>query len=174
MHGSHNVQNALAVIAICHYENIPMETIATYLRNYEGVKRRFNEKTFQEQILIDDYAHHPTEVTATIEAARQKYPNREIVAVFQPHTYTRTKTFLNEFAESLSEADAVYLCDIFGSAREERGNLSIQDLQNKVPKSQLIDEETIGKLSQHRDAVLIFMGAGDIQKYQNSYEKSVM
>ncbi len=174
MHGSHNVQNALAVIAICHYENIPIETIQSHLRNYGGVKRRFNEKPFKDQILIDDYAHHPREVTATIEAARQKYPNREIVAIFQPHTYTRTKTFLSEFAESLSEADAVYLCDIFGSAREDNGDMTIEDLQDKIPKSSLIDEQTIERLSKHHDAVLIFMGAGDIQKYQDSYERTAM
>lgn len=174
MHGSHNVQNALAVIAICHYENISIETIQAHLHDYTGVKRRFNEKKFNNQILIDDYAHHPTEVTATIESARQKYPNREVVAIFQPHTYSRTKTFLNEFAESLAEADTVYLLDIFGSAREEQGNLTVEDLCSKIENCVLIDEDTVHMLGKHDEAVLIFMGAGDIQKYQEAYEKSRM
>lgn len=174
LHGKHSVANALAVIAICHYENIPIETIQEHLKDFKGVKRRFNEKSFGEQVLIDDYAHHPTEVIATIEAARQKYPDKEIVVIFQPHTYTRTKTFLNEFAESLATADTVYLVDIFGSAREDAGMLTIEDLCNKIPNASLIQEETITKLRKHNTAVLIFMGAGDIQKYQAAYEKSTV
>ncbi len=174
LHGKHSVANALAVIAICHYENIPIETIQEHLKDFKGVKRRFNEKTFGEQILIDDYAHHPTEVIVTIEAARQKYPDKEIVAIFQPHTYTRTKTFLSEFAESLATADTVYLVDIFGSAREDAGMLTIYDLCNKIPNASLIHEETIMKLREHDTGVLVFMGAGDIQKYQAAYEKSTV
>lgn len=81
-------------------------------KTYQGVKRRFSEKNVGKQVLIDDYAHHPTEINATISAARQKYPNREVVAVFQPHTFTRTQTFLEDFAASLQHADKVYLCDI--------------------------------------------------------------
>lgn len=169
--GNHNVQNALAVIALCHYENIPLEIIQSHLKDYQGVKRRFNEKIFGDQILVDDYAHHPREVRATIEAARQKYPNREIVAIFQPHTYTRTKTFLQEFADSLSEADAVYLCDIFGSAREQSGNLTIHDLKEKIENAKLIELDTVQQLREHPDSVLLFMGAGDIQKYQRAYEE---
>lgn len=101
------------------------------------------------QVLIDDYAHHPREVTATLEAARQKYPGREVVAIFQPHTYTRTQTFLREFAESLKQADHVYLCDIFGSARERKGKLSIRDLQAQIPRSQLLEEDNVAVLKQH-------------------------
>lgn len=171
MHGNHNVSNALAVIALCHYEGIEIEKIQEQLKAFKGVKRRFNERVFHNQILIDDYAHHPAEITATIDAAKKKYPNKEIVAIFQPHTFSRTKTFLNEFAESLSHADAVYLCDIFGSAREHDGSLSIEDLKNKIPNSHLVQEESIGDLKKHDSGVLIFMGAGDIQKYQKAYEK---
>lgn len=121
-------------------------------------------------MLIDDYAHHPTEIRATINAARQKYPNREIVAVFQPHTFSRTQTFLDEFADSLSGADAVYLCDIFGSARENHGKLTIEDLQGKIPGAQLMKEDGTAVLKEHKNSVLIFMGAGDIQKFQAAYE----
>ncbi len=71
-------------------------------------------------VIIDDYAHHPAEISATIDAARQKYPDRDIVAVFQPHTFTRTVALLSEFAESLSKADSVYLSEIFTSAREKK------------------------------------------------------
>ncbi|MBD8069005.1 UDP-N-acetylmuramate--L-alanine ligase [Bacillus sp. PS06] len=169
-YGDHNVLNALAVIALCQYENIDVTVIQERLSTFQGVKRRFSEKKIGDQILIDDYAHHPTEINATIEAARQKYPDREIVAVFQPHTFTRTQTFLSEFASSLSHADKVYLCDIFGSARENHGKLSINDLQEKIGNASLIDEADTAVLKHHENSVLIFMGAGDIQKFQEAYE----
>ncbi|MCA0992383.1 UDP-N-acetylmuramate--L-alanine ligase [Pseudalkalibacillus hwajinpoensis] len=170
MFGKHNVLNALSVVALCHYENLSGDIVAAQLANFKGVKRRFTEKVVEGQILIDDYAHHPTEIKATIESAHQKYPNREVVAIFQPHTFTRTKTFLNEFADVLKEADVVYLCDIFGSAREDAGQLSIDQLIEKIPNAHMISEESIQQLNEHESGVLLFMGAGDIQKYQAAYE----
>ncbi|MGE8078655.1 UDP-N-acetylmuramate--L-alanine ligase [Peribacillus loiseleuriae] len=170
-YGKHNVLNAVAVIALCQYENLDTETVKAQLTTFTGVKRRFSEKEIGNQIVIDDYAHHPTEITATVDSARQKYPNREIVAVFQPHTYSRTQAFLNEFADSLNLADQVYLCEIFGSAREHQGKLSIEDLQEKVPGAKLISEETTEILRKHDNSVILFMGAGDIQKFQAAYEK---
>ncbi|PLR79145.1 UDP-N-acetylmuramate--L-alanine ligase [Bacillus sp. V3-13] len=172
-YGNHNVLNSLAVIALCHYEAIDTEIIARQLATFGGVKRRFSEKVIGSQVVIDDYAHHPTEIKATIEAARQKYPDRDIIAVFQPHTFTRTQTFLNEFAESLNKADKVYLCEIFGSARENHGKLSIEDLQAKIAHSEIIKEEDTGALQKHENSVIIFMGAGDIQKFQSAYEKQL-
>lgn len=169
--GDHSVLNALSVIALCHYEGIDIEIIQQRLLTFEGVKRRFNEKKLGDQILIDDYAHHPTEINATIDAARQKYPERDIVAVFQPHTFTRTQSFLDEFADSLQKADYIYLCDIFGSARENAGKLTIDHLLEKINNSHLIIEEDTSVLKQHENAVIVFMGAGDIQKYQEAYEK---
>src|SRR5699024_4661896 len=87
------------------------------------------------------------------------------------HTFTRTKTFLQEFADSLNLADTIYLCDIFGSTRENSGNLTIHDLQNLIPNSTLLELSETEKLFKHRNSVLLFMGAGDIQKFQQSYEK---
>ncbi|RFU68741.1 UDP-N-acetylmuramate--L-alanine ligase [Peribacillus saganii] len=172
--GSHNVLNALAVIALCKYEGIEAEIVKNQLMTFSGVKRRFTEKQVGSQIIIDDYAHHPTEIKATIDSARQKYPNRKIVAVFQPHTFTRTQTFLTEFAESLNLADKVYLCEIFGSAREHQGKLSIEDLQGKVPDAELLSEENTTALQEHENSVILFMGAGDIQKFQEAYEKTLV
>ncbi|MGG1291568.1 UDP-N-acetylmuramate--L-alanine ligase [Bacillus smithii] len=169
--GDHNVLNALGVIAVCQYENIDTEIVKERLLTFEGVKRRFTEKKMGTQIIIDDYAHHPTEIKATIHAARQKYPDREIVAIFQPHTFSRTQAFLNDFAQSLNEADSVYLCEIFGSARENHGKLSVKDLQERISGAQIIEEEDTSPLLKHENAVLIFMGAGDIQKFQLAYEK---
>lgn len=169
--GKHNVLNALGVIALCHYESIEQDIVKEKLKTFGGVKRRFTETKIGSQILIDDYAHHPTEITATIDSARQKYPDYEIVAVFQPHTFTRTQTFIGEFAASLNLADKVYLCDIFGSARENQGKLSIEDLQDKIPGAELLKEDATAVLQKHENSVILFMGAGDIQKYQVAYEK---
>lgn len=172
-YGDHNVLNSLAVIALCHYESIESKVIQAQLETFEGVKRRFSEKKVADQVIIDDYAHHPTEIKVTIEAAKQKYPDREIVAVFQPHTFTRTQAFLNEFAESLNKADKVYLCEIFGSAREIHGKLSITDLKEKINDAEIITEEGISLLKEHENGVILFMGAGDIQKFQEAYEKQL-
>jgi UDP-N-acetylmuramate--alanine ligase len=171
--GDHNVLNSLAVIAVCHYEEVDVTIVESGLKSFEGVKRRFSEKAIGSQILIDDYAHHPTEIRATIDAARQKYPNHEIVVVFQPHTFSRTQAFLDDFANSLSNADKVYLCDIFGSARENHGNLTIKDLQDKIKNAEIISEEHTSVLEKHNDSIIIFMGAGDIQKFQDAYEKQL-
>jgi len=172
MYGDHHVLNALSVIAICHYEGLLAEDIKK-LYTFKGVKRRFTEKEIGNQIIIDDYAHHPIEIKATIDSARKKYPNKSIVAIFQPHTFTRTKIFLQEFADSLNLADDVYLCDIFASARENSGELTIQDLEKLIPDSSLLDISHIEVLKVHKDSVLIFMGAGDIQKFQKKYEESL-
>ncbi|WLR44209.1 UDP-N-acetylmuramate--L-alanine ligase [Bacillus carboniphilus] len=172
-YGDHNVLNSLAVISLCHYENIDVQIIKEQLKSHKGVKRRFNEKVVGNQVLIDDYAHHQTEIKVTIEAARQKYPDREIVAVFQPHTFTRTKSFLDEFAESLNQADKVYLCEIFGSARENKGDLTIQDLKERIDDAEIFNEDNPSTLLHHKNAVILFMGAGDIQKYQHAYEQFI-
>ena len=169
--GDHTVLNALAVISLCHYEEIPATLIQERLSTYGGVKRRFTETKIGDVILVDDYAHHPTEIAATLQSARQKYPDREVVAIFQPHTFTRTKAFLQDFADSLSAADTTYLCDIFGSAREKQGELSIQDLSTLIEGCEVLQLETIDHLKKHENAVFLFMGAGDIHKYQEAFEK---
>ena len=172
-YGNHNVQNALAVITISYLEKMDVNNIKEALETFGGVKRRFNETFVSKQVLVDDYAHHPREISATIETARKKYPNKDIVAVFQPHTFSRTQAFLDEFATSLSKADHVYLCEIFGSIRENTGDLTIQDLINRIDGSALIEENNIDVLDQFDNAVILFMGAGDIQKLQRAYEEHV-
>ncbi|WP_114167202.1 UDP-N-acetylmuramate--L-alanine ligase [Exiguobacterium sp. TNDT2] len=169
-YGNHSVLNALAVIATCDYENLPKELVKNRLETFNGVKRRFSESMLGNQVLVDDYAHHPREISATVEAARKKYGGREIVAIFQPHTYTRLKSFIDDFAAALAEADVVYLCDIFGSARELEGTVTIEDLQSRIEGANVLNRGGVSVLSQHKDAVLLFMGAGDIQTYQREYE----
>src|SRR5690625_3547558 len=172
MFGKHHVLNALSVVTICHYEGIPAKDIQN-LSTFQGVKRRFTEKRIGNQMLIDDYAHHPIEIAATIDSAQRKYPGKKIVAIFQPHTFTRTKTFLQEFADSLGLADSVYLCDIFSSYRENDGKLTIGYLANLIEDASILDLSQTDVLKTHEESVLLFMGAGDIQKFQKAYEESI-
>lgn len=167
--GDHTVLNTLAVISLCHYEGIPADVIQQQLNTYKGVKRRFTQTDIGNNTLIDDYAHHPTEIRATIQSARQKFPEREVVAVFQPHTFSRTEAFLQDFAEALNGADKVYLCDIFGSAREKQGGLTIHDLIARCNDATYLSED-VTVLTEHEGAVYLFMGAGDVTKYQQAFE----
>ncbi|WP_411842050.1 UDP-N-acetylmuramate--L-alanine ligase [Salinicoccus sp. HZC-1] len=169
MFGDHHILNSLAVIAICYLEKLDMNNIKDAFMTFGGVKRRFSETFLNGMVIVDDYAHHPKEISATLETARKKYHGREIVTVFQPHTFSRTETFLDDFADALSESDKSYIVDIFGSAREQTGNLSSRDLVDLIPNSELLDERDLERLNSHSNAVIIFMGAGDIQKYEKRF-----
>lgn len=169
--GEHNILNSLGVIAAAYFEGLDMKKVAEEMSGFQGVKRRFSEKKVSDMIIVDDYAHHPAEIRATIDGARQKYPEKEIIAVFQPHTFTRTVALMDEFAEALDLADAVYLCDIFGSAREQQGDVKIEDLGSKIEKGgSVIKEDNVSPLLDYENAVIVFMGAGDVQKFEQAYE----
>lgn len=170
--GQHGILNALAVIGVSYMEQVDLDLIRQYLLTYQGVKRRFSEKQIGDITVIDDYAHHPTEITATLDAARQKYPNKPIIAIFQPHTFSRAIAYKDEFAESLEAADKVYLANIFGSAREQSGTISSEDLGAEISKfGGIVQEDNMRLLMPYDNAVMVFMGAGDIEKYEFAYEK---
>ena len=169
--GRHNILNATAVIANLFVAGFDMKLVEQHLKTFSGVKRRFTEKIIDNTIIIDDFAHHPTEIIATLDAARQKYPSKEVVAIFQPHTFTRTIALLDDFANALNEADAVYLAQIYGSAREvDHGDVKVEDLVEKINKpSKLVTVENVSPLLDHKNAVYVFMGVGDIQLYERSF-----
>lgn len=171
--GLHNVMNATAVIANLYIAGLDLDLVREHLKTFGGVKRRFTEKKVNETVIIDDFAHHPTEIIATIDAARQKYPSKEIVAIFQPHTFTRTIALMDDFADALNRADAVYLAKIYGSAREkDNGQVRVEDLAEKITKKHaVIKVENTSPLLDHEQAVYVFMGAGDIQSYEYAFEK---
>ncbi|MDR0297651.1 MAG: UDP-N-acetylmuramate--L-alanine ligase [Streptococcaceae bacterium] len=172
-YGKHNIMNALAVVAVLHQLGMPMNKVAELMPTFGGVKRRFSEKKIGDTVVIDDFAHHPTEIEATLDAARQKYPDREVIAVFQPHTFTRTIALLDDFAEVLNHADSVYLAEIYGSAREiDHHDVNVRDLAAKIAKpARVIPEDDVSPLLDHKKAVYVFMGAGDIQKYEAKFEE---
>ena len=169
--GDHSILNTTAVIAVAYTEKVPMEDIKEGLLTFKGAKRRFAEKDFGDVSVIDDYAHHPTEMRATIQAARQKFPDKELVVVFQPHTFSRTKKYQKDFEEILRDVDKAYVTPIYASAREASGDISSEDLVKNIPGSEVIDLDNIADLTKHKNAVVVFMGAGDIPKYEDAYEK---
>lgn len=171
--GTHNILNALAVIAVLTLEGFEPAAIATHLATFGGVKRRFSVKQLHDLTIIDDYAHHPSEIIATIDAAKQKYPHRKVVAVFQPHTFTRTVALLDDFGKALNMADEVHLVDIFRSARETTGSVSIQDLASKINGNvEIISIDHLSPLMDYKDEVILFMGAGDIDQLARQFESS--
>ncbi|GAF39634.1 UDP-N-acetylmuramate--L-alanine ligase [Agrilactobacillus composti DSM 18527 = JCM 14202] len=169
--GEHNILNSLAVVGVSFLEKISAQELAAEFLTYKGAKRRFAEKDIADMTIIDDYAHHPSEINATLDAARQKFPDKQIIAVFQPHTYSRLKALLSGFVQSLNKADKVYLTDIFGSIREHSGNISINDLADKLDNGgDVLKVDDMSPLLQYHNAVVVFMGAGDIPKYEVAYE----
>lgn len=171
LYGEHSVLNSLAVVAVAYMEHEDLGAIKEELAKFSGVKRRFSETDIADMKIIDDYAHHPSEIKATLDAARQKFPDKEIIAVFQPHTYSRLAAYLKDFGKVLSTADDVFVTPIFGSIREHSGKVSRQDLEDLVPGSHDIDMKSLGQLFDFHNAVVIFMGAGDIEKYEDAYKE---
>jgi UDP-N-acetylmuramate--alanine ligase len=169
--GQHNILNATAAIAMAHQFNARREKVREALANFEGTSRRF-EYIGQRNgaILIDDYAHHPEEIKATLQAAREFFPKRRIWCVFHPHTFTRTKALLSEFAQSFEDADNVIVLDIYGSAREVQGGVHSKDLVELAKKYHRNVEyiatisEVIHYLSDKisKEDLVIAMGAGNV------------
>ncbi len=168
--GDHNVSNALAAIAVSDLLDISADTIRKGLLSFTGTDRRFEYKgTFNGVTVIDDYAHHPTEIAATLKAA-QHTPHNAVWCVFQPHTYTRTKAFFHEFAEALSHADHLILSDIYAARETDTLGVSSEALADEAKKlgtdavylPTFADIETFLKEHCSPGDLLITMGAGDI------------
>ncbi len=168
--GIHNVSNSLPAIALARSLNISLETIKKALFSFTGTERRFQYKgEIGGVTIIDDYAHHPTEVVATLTAAKN-YPHKTTWCVFQPHTYTRTKAFLKEFASALSLADKIVLADIYAARETNPGDISSKDLQAELLKigkdayylESFDDIENFLLQNCNNGDLLITMGAGDV------------
>jgi UDP-N-acetylmuramate--alanine ligase len=166
--GEHNIMNSLSVIALGHALGIKTDIIKKSLEEFSGTKRRLEYKgKYKGAIIYDDFAHHPTEVTASLKALRKRYPKNNIYCIFHPHSYTRTEALLNDFAESLKLADKVIVLDIYGSARENKGNVHSKDLVKLLGDKGLYIP-TIEKCVDYLKPILkendlaITMGAGDV------------
>ena len=170
--GKHMLLNALAVISVCYYERLEAKDVAKYLKTFKGAKRRFKENIIGDIVTIDDYAHHPTEVKVTIKAARQKYPNKKIVAILKTHTLSRTKEMADDFVEALNLADDAYVMDV-GVDREEIGydDVDYHVILDKLRNGKYMSLDRVDELLKYENAVLIFMSSKDIYVLQKEYEK---
>lgn len=175
LYGLHNVQNALAAIIMCSYLGVSEEDIREGLATFKGVQRRFDIRVKDEKhIYIDDYAHHPEEIKAALLAARKVYPDKELTVVFQPHLFTRTRDFMDGFAESLSLADRVILLDIY-PARELpiEGVTSAALLEKITSKSKMLcsKEELLNTIKGIDPELVMTVGAGDIDRFVPQIER---
>ena len=161
--GEHNVSNSLSAIAMALDMGISMECIKSALLKYTGTHRRFEKKgEYNGVTIIDDYAHHPTEISATLTAAKN-YPHKELWCAFQPHTYTRTKNFLKEFAEALSVVDHIVLADIYAAREKDPGDISSKDLQRELEKLGK-DVHYFGSFREIEDFLIAYCTNGDMLK----------
>jgi UDP-N-acetylmuramate--alanine ligase len=168
--GEHNVRNALAAIGVARALGLDGATISAGLSKFLGVDRRFQVVgEWNGAILVDDYAHHPTEIRATLSAARSGYPGRRIVALFQPHLYSRTRDFAQEFAEALSQADVALLAPIYAAREEPLDGITARLIAGAREDVELIDLDNEGIAAELRNRLqandlFIVMGAGDVHK----------
>ena len=172
--GNHLLLNVLAVIGVCYLENIDKNEIKNQITKIKHAKRRFIEENVEDNIVIDDYAHHPTEVKVTIEAAREKYPDKQLIAIFKPHTKSRVQYFSKDFASALSLADKAYVMDI-GEDRKETGydEVTSYDIINKINGAEHISIDTANKLLNYHNSVLLFMSSKDIYLLEDEYKRLV-
>ncbi|SNR14765.1 UDP-N-acetylmuramate--L-alanine ligase [Tenacibaculum jejuense] len=164
--GRHNIMNALAALALADVYGVSLDKIKEQLASFSGVQRRFAYKVRSESlVLIDDYAHHPTEINAVESAVREMYPSEEVLVVFQPHLFTRTRDFVDDFALSLSKFDQVMLLDIYPARELPIEGVTSKWLLDKITaeKKQLLSKEEVVKQIKLANAkVIVMLGAGDI------------
>lgn len=173
--GKHNLYNVTAAICVAIEENISIKNISEGLKDFQGVGRRFEISKLnlfdQSRILIDDYGHHPVEISATIQAIRQKFPRKKICMIFEPHRYTRTQQLFNDFVQVLSQVDSLLLLDIYPASEKPIKGISSKKLISEIAKKHE-NAEYIGKSdplvwleSNYKNfSILITQGAGTISK----------
>ncbi|MBC8753331.1 UDP-N-acetylmuramate--L-alanine ligase [Kordia sp. YSTF-M3] len=164
--GRHNLLNGLVAFAMADKIGTPTDRLAKALGTFKGVKRRFSYQIRNEDfVFIDDYAHHPTEINALYQAVREMYPDKKVTAIFQPHLFSRTKDFADEFAESLAKFDEIILLEIYPAREKPIEGITSSWLLSKIKNDQkqlLTKENLINHISTINTDVLLTVGAGDI------------
>lgn len=169
LYGKHMLLDALACISICYYERLDFKDVAKLLKTFKGAKRRFSETIVGSNVVVDDYAHHPNEVKASIKAARQKYPTKKLIAVFQPHTFTRTLEFADDLADVLNMADESYVLDIHPARekQEDYPNVTSNLIVDKLNNGKLIKIDDYNLFENLDNTVILFMSPNDISILEN-------
>ena len=173
LYGEHMVMNAAAAITVVKEIGLGADVIAKLLKTFKNAKRRFAEEKVGDAVIIDDYAHHPTEIKVTLNAVRQKYPNRRLVVVFKPNTYSRTKDFTEEFIDAFNVADMTYLTEIDCNRerQEDYPGVTSHIIIDKLNNGDIISDETISKLSDEKDSVVCFMGCAYVDSLIEGFKK---
>lgn len=169
--GKHMLLNALAVIGVCYYERKEAKGVAAALKTFKGAERRFKETFIGNNVIIDDYAHHPAEVRVTIKAAKQKYPDKKIIAIFKAHTFSRVVEFADDFAKALNIADKAYVMDINydRERKEDFPGVDAYTIIDKLDNGDYIEQGMADKLLEYDNAVLLFMSSKEIYLLQQEY-----
>lgn len=164
LYGKHMVLDATAAIIITKNIGIKEEDISKSLKDFENAKRRFAIEKVGNTILVDDYAHHPTEIKVTLEAVRQKFPDKHIVVIFKPNTYSRTKDFTNEFIDALQVADKVFLTEIDSNREKQEDYPGVSSLliTGKIEGAEIISENDLKDLKNYKDSVICFMSCASV------------
>ena len=167
--------DALACISVCYYERIEAKEVAKILKTFKGAKRRFSEDKIGKTIIIDDYAHHPNEMKATIKSVKQKYPDKKIIAVFQPHTFTRTKEFAEGMAEALNLANVAYVLDIHPARekQEDYPDVTSDLIMKKLNHGYHITMDDAEKLTKYKNEVIVFMSPNDLSKLEDNLKELI-
>ena len=175
LYGKHMVMDASAAITMVKEIGLEKDTIEKLLKTFKNAKRRFAEQRVGESIIIDDYAHHPTEIKVTLEAVKQKYPNKRLVVVFVPNTYSRTRDFKDEFIEAFKIADKTYLTEIDCNREkpEDYPGISSSIIISGLESGEIISESTIDKLLKEKDSVVCFMGCAYVDGLINAYKEEL-
>ncbi len=175
LYGKHMVMDAAAAIIMAKEIGLEKDTIEKLLKTFKNAKRRFAEQRVGESIIIDDYAHHPTEIKVTLEAVKQKYPDKRLVVVFVPNTYSRTRDFKNEFIEAFKIADKTYLTEIDCNREkpEDYPGISSSIILVGLDSGEIISESTIDKLLKEKDSVVCFMGCAYVDGLINAYKEEL-
>ena len=170
--GDHMILDATSAISIAYLYNIDKKTVKDVLERFIPANRRFNETIIGDNVIVDDYAHHPTEIRVTYDSAHQKYPDKKIIGIFLPNTYSRTEALFNDFVHSLSLFDKAYLMDIAcdREKQEDYPNISSSKLVEEIPNSEMISLETIEKLDEYKNSVICFMSCANISKMIEKYK----
>ena len=167
--GRHNVMNAMSAIMTCFQLHVDMKTVREGLAAFQGVQRRFDIRLKNDKVCyIDDYAHHPEEIKASLKAVRDIYPEKELTLIFQPHLFSRTRDFMNEFAEALSLADRLLLMEIYPAREKPIEGITSSVLLEKVrckEKQICSKEELIDTIRKINPELIMTMGAGDIDRF---------
>ena len=175
IYGKHMLLDALACISVCYYERIEAKEAAKILKTFTGAKRRFSVENVGKTVIIDDYAHHPNEMKATIKSVKQKYPDKKIIAVFQPHTFTRTKEFASGMSEALNLADEAYVLDIHPARekQEDYPDITSDLIIKELKKGYHINMDEAEKLVKYKNEVIIFMSPNDLSKLENDLKEKL-